>query len=144
MEIDEGVHYKIPERIICMSLLLTKAELLAKLQFEVYFFKIPELLYFTVEQFLNEDSNKLSEIMQRFCCPVIVRSSCIDEDGTKESSAGKYVSVLNIDPSNKRKLSKAICEVIDSYSANEFQKNQVIIQAMVQDSTMSGVILTKA
>jgi glutamine kinase len=77
---------------------------------------------------------------------LIIRSSAADEDGYTNSLAGEYASVLNIPSNNPEKITEAIKTVIASYEKKRplLPEDEVIIQEMVQDSTMSGVILTKA
>ena len=126
-----------------MNSYLTKAETLENLLDKVDIFKIPELCYFSRKEFSKNTSNLLGKIQKKFCGPVVVRSSCLDEDGVNESFAGKYDSILNIDPVDTSSMHKAICIVIDSYKKDEANDNsQVIIQEMVRNTTMSGVIFT--
>jgi pyruvate,water dikinase len=66
-----------------------------------------------------------------------VRSSCDVEDGDKESCAGKYKTILNVE---KNKISDAVEDVFNSMK-NDNQTGCVIIQEMV-DSDFSGVVFT--
>ena len=54
----------------------------------------------------------------------------------------KYLSLLNISQSNKNILIKSIQKVINSYSVNH-RYNQVLIQEMVSNSKISGVITSR-
>jgi glutamine kinase len=74
----------------------------------------------------------------------VVRSSAADEDGCINSSAGEYDSVLNVPSNNPEKIKEAISTVIASYKKKRtlLPEDEVIIQEMVQNTTMSGVIFT--
>ena len=75
---------------------------------------------------------------------IIIRSSASDEDGQFSSSAGEYDSVLNIPSNNPEKIIAAINTVISSYEEKRplLLEDEVIIQEMVQNTTMSGVVFT--
>lgn len=55
--------------------------------------------------------------------------------------AGAFDSFLNINTKNKDGIRKAINKVIDSFDDNP--QNQVLIQSMVENVAMSGVVMTK-
>jgi len=57
-----------------------------------------------------------------------------------QSMAGAFKSCLNVNSENEETLRTAIEKVIASYSANPSE--QVLIQPMVSDVVMSGVIMT--
>ena len=127
-----------------MNSYLTKAETLENLLDKVDIFKIPELCYFSRKEFSKNTSNLLGKIQKKFCGPVVVRSSCLDEDGVNESFAGKYDSILNIPSKNQSQITKGIDKVISSYEKKRLlhPEDEVIIQEMVLNTTMSGVIFT--
>lgn len=66
---------------------------------------------------------------------LIVRSSCYDEDTIVNSMAGQYTSILNV--KGKKAILSSIDKVIESYEENE--KNQILIQPMIEDVYLSGV-----
>ena len=70
-----------------------------------------------------------------------VRSSAIGEDGNDSSMAGAYESCINVMP-ECTPLSNAINRVFNSYQNND-SENQVLIQPMVTDVEVSGVVLTR-
>ena len=123
----------------------SKAETLLYLEPKVRLFKVPKLLSFSV-LFLKKDFPIIfGKIQNTFKgCKVALRSSAADEDGHTNSSAGEYASVLNISSDKPKKIKEAINTVIASYEEKRplLPDDEVIIQEMVQDATMSGVIFT--
>ena len=93
---------------------------------------VPEFCEFKVKDFLNK-------IRKKYKKKIIIRSACFDED-SENSNAGKYLSIPNIDASNKFHLKKAINDVINSYT--DKQNNYFFVQVMISNSKLSGVILT--
>ena len=111
----------------------------------VVLFKIPDLLHFKVDEFQLESTKVLKNIETKFCGhKVAIRSSAADEDGCKNSLAGEYASVLNISSNNPEEIIRAINLVIASYEKKRplMADDEVIIQEMVKNTTMSGVIFT--
>ena len=123
----------------------SKAETLLYLEPKVRLFKVPKLLSFSV-LFLKKDFPIIfGKIQNTFKgCKVALRSSAADEDGHTNSSAGEYASVLNISSDKPKKIKEAINTVIASYEEKRplLPDDEVIIQEMVQNTTMSGVIFT--
>jgi len=74
----------------------------------------------------------------------VVRSSAKDEDGNLASSAGKYHSELNVSSADEDSVLNALRKVIASYSKSGSSNlnHQVIIQEMVTETIMSGVLFT--
>ena len=120
----------------------TKAEMLAQLKPKVSVFKGPEFFHFTVGEFYQDRDDILRKVSVAFNSTVVVRSSSIFEDGVTVSSAGEFESVLNLDSTDTSEVLKAMEDVIDSYSRKKAVNNQIIIQEMVKNSSMSGVIFT--
>jgi hypothetical protein len=50
----------------------------------------------------------IKKIQKKFKKKIAIRSSAKNEDGTKYSNAGKYLSYVNVDPANKEDLQKKI------------------------------------
>ena len=118
----------------------TKAEtlfLLSKLGYN-----IPKVYYFTVNEWKNSKKDILNKILSTFknTKKVAVRSSSLNEDTDNLSMAGAYKSFLNI-KLIENSLIDGIENVISSFDAS--QKNQVLIQEMVNNVIMSGVVMTK-
>ena len=124
---------------------LSKARTLEFLNNKKILFTIPDLLYFPVVLFKEAPLHCVNKIQARFQDKsIVVRSSAADEDVQTSSSAGKYESVLNIYSNNSEKITEAIDRVIASYEKKRplMPDDEVIIQEMVQNTTMSGVIFT--
>ncbi len=106
-------------------------------------FNVPDLKYFTVSRWEKNREEVLDELMEFFnkLDKLAVRSSAIAEDSKTSSLAGQFKSLLNI--SLKRQdLVASIDEEINSYDYNP--KNQVLTQVMINDSFMSGVLMSKS
>lgn len=74
---------------------------------------------------------------------VAVRSSCKLEDTWQSANAGKFTSILDVPAGDSCALQSAVDKVIESYgqaSAND----EVLVQTMVQDAAMSGVVFTRS
>ena len=75
---------------------------------------------------------------------VAIRSSAIGEDGENNSMAGEFESVLDINAANFDAIAAAVNEVVDSYAqkSNQNGRNEILVQEMVRDVTLSGVLFT--
>ncbi len=71
-----------------------------------------------------------------------MRSSCHREDSAEQSGAGAFTSLLNVATQDTQALTNAINTVISSYD-EAHPDDQVLIQIMVPDVTVSGVIMTR-
>jgi len=123
----------------------SKANFLKKVKEQLSLFKVPELVSYSAAQLKSDKESALEEIARIFQSRLlIIRSSAADEDGQSNSSAGEYDSVLNIPSDNTGKVTEAINTVIASYERKRplLPEDEVIIQEMVQGSTMSGVVFT--
>ncbi|MCB9246937.1 MAG: pyruvate, phosphate dikinase [Flavobacteriales bacterium] len=107
-------------------------------------FPIPKVYYFSVEDWQQNSRNILNHIKEHYheSQYLAIRSSALAEDSMLQSMAGAFDSFLNIDRNNEKAIINAISNVVKSYDDNV--KNQVLIQPMIRDSVMSGVIMTKA
>jgi len=125
--------------------LSSKAQTLLQVKSKVSIFIVPKLLHFDVNMFDGDGVNSLKKINKNFDGQfVALRSSAADEDGHTNSYAGEYTSILNIPSDNTEKITEAINTVIDSYKKKRplLPGDGVIIQEMVQDTIMSGVVFT--
>ena len=123
----------------------SKARTLDSIKKSLLLFNIPNFIYFNVIEIGHIEKSILNEIKRKFQdVNVVVRSSAADEDENTNSLAGEYASVLNIPSNNTEKITEAINTVIASYEKKRplLADDEVIIQEMVQDTTMSGVIFT--
>ena len=123
----------------------SKAKILLYLESKVTLFKIPKLLNFNVSVLKKDFSIIFDKIQSTFKDSMIVlRSSASDEDGKFNSAAGEYDSVLNVPANNQENILAAIDKIIASYKKKRslLKGDQVIIQKMIQNVNMSGVIFT--
>lgn len=120
----------------------TKAETLERIKPLVRKCRVLDLYYFSTADWNEAPDRILKEIKRRFQKKgqIIVRSSAYNEDTASQSLAGTYESFLNVDVSQDIKTQEAIEKVIDSYTYNPL--DQVLIQPMLQEVILSGVIMT--
>ncbi len=130
----------------------SKADTLERLEDKLNLSKIPTFFHFDLGEWnTNKVSilQKISAMKKNNIDSVIIRSSAVNEDGEVFANAGAFLSIPHIDPSNKKNVEAAIIQVFNSYQSNENntfpnQKDQILVQSMVQDISMSGVIFTHA
>lgn len=105
---------------------------------------IPTVHALMVEQWRSDTDAALREIMALFSKEgtLAVRSSCRREDSESTSAAGAYLSVLNVDVSDAQALRDAVERVIASYG-EATQDDQVLVQPMLQNITVTGVMMTR-
>ena len=110
-------------------------------------FNVPPLIYFSVhdyEKYRDETIKKTQAFFADQVVTVAVRSSSLAEDTADSSNAGKFESILNVEVGNRKHLANAFEKVIgalklvEGHSAND----QVIVQSMINNPTMSGVLFT--
>jgi hypothetical protein len=121
----------------------TKAETLRGL--EKAGFNVPGVYLFTTREWRNKKENVLAEIREFFISQseiVVVRSSCQKEDQAKSSMAGAFESVLDIPLNDTEQIIKAVEKVIQSYG-DSLAEEQVLVQPMLKDIVMSGVVMTR-
>lgn len=124
---------------------ISKGQTLWLLKNKVFQFKIPELFVFKVTSFVSEPEQTVYNISQHFTGrPLVIRSSASDEDGTQNACAGEYDSVLNVSSTDSEAIRAAIATVIASYERKgpRTGQDEVIVQEMVLNTSMSGVIFT--
>ena len=117
----------------------TKAIVLKKIKIKSA--KIPYLISFPRKIFNKNKNQILNKILKDFKNKVAVRSSSILEDQKKKSYAGHFKSFLNIEKENQGDLILKINEVFNSFNLKKKydERNEVIIQDMVNDVVLSGV-----
>ena len=117
----------------------TKAETLVILSELGY--NVPSVLYFAVHEWNSNEDEIIDRITNKFGNELLaIRSSSLAEDTADSSMAGAFESLLNIN--NQRKTVKeSVNFVINSFDDN--QNNQVLIQPMVKNVAMSGVVMTR-
>ena len=124
---------------------ISKGQTLLWLENKVTQFKVPQLFVFESDKFSLDPEYVFKQILNRFNgCLVVIRSSAADEDGSSTAMAGEYESVLNVASDNQVAVDFAIKEVIASYERKRPRQggDEVIVQEMVLDTSMSGVVFT--
>jgi phosphohistidine swiveling domain-containing protein len=126
---------------------LTKAEILFKLRPKLKLFTVPKLIFFNVSSYNSNKNKILKYISDEFLGKLIaIRSSSSKEDGMALSGAGKFDSFLDISAQDHKSTDRSIGKVISSYEkdgkALDSDLDQVLVQSMVQNVNMSGVIFT--
>lgn len=122
--------------------ILSKARTLEALSNVIKSAKILPLYRFNLLQYKSNKFHVLKNIQKLFQCNVIVRSSSLSEDKLEISNAGKFESILNVASTNSEILQDAIRKVVLSYGdeANDF--DEIFVQPMLKNVTMSGVIFS--
>ncbi len=122
--------------------LSTKARTLASLWGRLSGAQIPTLQYFTVVEWQANHAEKLDELGQKFGegAALVVRSSSLKEDSADASYAGHFTSLLNVRGSEA--LHVAIDSVIASYGREGSPQDEVLVQPMLSEVSMSGVAFT--
>ena len=117
----------------------TKANTLSLLENRVKKSKVLPQVSFTVGELNKNPGDVLKNIKSKFTKEnLIVRSSALNEDSSENSLAGQYLSILNVTRDN---VLEAAQKVAASYKDN-LAENQILIQPMLSDITMSGVLFS--
>ncbi len=116
----------------------TKGQTLSALSSKITRAKIASLVIFTVEDWQKDKEACLLECLDLGPSPWIVRSSSLKEDTEYYSSAGKYISLLDI---GKNNLEWAINKVILSYESDS-SNNEILIQKQLKNVICSGVVFS--
>jgi phosphohistidine swiveling domain-containing protein len=124
---------------------LTKAETLSDLNSKLRLFVVPQLIFFNQSAYKDKPEYILENIVDTFSDKLVaVRSSAFGEDSASNSCAGEFDSFLNIKASDHDSLRSSINKVILSYKTrgSNISLDQVLVQEMVTNINMSGVIFT--
>lgn len=125
----------------------TKGRVLLRLESELSIFKVPKSLLVSYEEFKNSGVNVLERInsLVSSSSMLAIRSSSNREDQKLESGAGAFKTVLGVSKKNKTKILSSIKEVFQSYTNvnGNLDGSEVLIQDMVDDVDVSGVVFTK-
>lgn len=125
----------------------TKAETLDRLRHVLAKSKVPVSLSFCVENWAQDQGVVLDSIQAKFPDKMlIVRSSCQAEDGAQSGHAGAFLSLPDIPSRSREAVAAAINDVIASYQKGQCavsRYDQVLVQEMVSDVAMSGVVFTQ-
>lgn len=120
----------------------TKSETLQRLMPLLSQAKILPLQYFMVAQWRSSPQQCLAKVAALTASHVVVRSSALQEDGDASSMAGTFTSCLNVDASCAEALCDAINVVVASFDKMPDLRNQILVQPMLGDIQMSGVVMT--
>lgn len=119
----------------------TKAETLQALRPLLGEAAVPDSLHFTVADWQARRAALLRRVRSRFGDQVLaVRSSAVAEDGALSSGAGAFLSRLDVDGGDACALADAIDAVAASLPGD--RGDQVLVQPMIRDVAVSGVIMT--
>ena len=128
-------------RDIARFVLGTKAQTLSRLRDLVQRSEIQDQVSFTIQDWHRSESQIVGRVRERFRDSLlVVRSSALSEDSFSSANAGAYTSVLNVEANEG--LHEAVERVINSYQ-DATPDDQVLVQPMVTDVTMSGVAFTR-
>jgi len=123
----------------------TKAQTLVSVKDRLTHFQIPNFIYFNKFEWSQNKVKILDKIQEEFIeFHLAVRSSAIGEDSVINSLAGEFDSILDVSSNNRNEIINAIEKVFHSYQKNGKRdtEDEVIVQKMVNDISMSGVIFT--
>ena len=119
----------------------TKAETLAALRPRVQTAIVPDMTFFTLADWEADREQIVQQIGVQFgAAKLVIRSSALAEDSEDSSMAGQFESILSISANASVDLSKAVDRVASSMSGNP--RDQVLVQRMACDVSVSGVIMT--
>ena len=104
--------------------------------------KVLPLIRFSLREFIEKEDQIISSVKSSFQSNIIVRSSSSNEDNLKSSNAGGFSSILDVDINSDEKIKNAIKQVIDSYGDFPNKEDEVFIQLMLENVSMSGVIFS--
>lgn len=123
---------------------MSKSRTLEFLQDRVKLFSIPKFISFGASNFSRNPEDVLKAIAAEFPdCFLAVRSSAANEDGIHETRAGEYDSILNVSSKDSIAVRESIDAVLASYDRlSSGVQNEVIVQEMLIDTIMSGVVFT--
>lgn len=120
----------------------TKAQTLARLAGRLSTALLCDQLVITTDDWKRAPDRKVDEILRHFRGrDLVVRSSSDAEDHAESSNAGAFESVTGVacDPAS---ITRAVDVVITSYG-DDSGDQEVLVQEMVADVALSGVVLTR-
>ena len=120
----------------------TKAQTLDRLAGRIRKALLCEQIVIRTTEWSRAREATVARVIERFDGRVlVVRSSSDNEDQSQQSNAGAYTSATDV-PCAEETLAEAIDTVVASYDAGRGAQ-EVLIQEMVQDVALSGVVLTR-
>ena len=100
---------------------------------------VPNFIFFNKKSYLLNKKKYFEKIKKNFKDDIIIRSSALDEDHEKQSKAGFYDS-FKVKRINFYQIENFIVKVISKFKNNN---DQIIIQKLIKNPDISGVIFTK-
>ena len=121
----------------------SKSDTLRNVKTRLSIFVVPNFMSFYIKAY---DFSRVVGLIRKNIksSKLVIRSSAEDEDTNSSSSAGEYDSVLNIPTDSPEEIRKGFQAVISSYKRKRqiLPNDEVIVQEMVQNINMSGVVFT--
>jgi len=103
-------------------------------------FNVPKFFYFNFDDYNKNKFIILKKIKEKFQKKIIIRSASFFEDNIY-SGAGKYLSIPDVSPDNKKIINEKILAVFNSYGKNK--SNQfILVQEYIKNAETVGVIFT--
>ncbi|MBT3396273.1 MAG: pyruvate phosphate dikinase, partial [Alphaproteobacteria bacterium] len=125
----------------------TKAQTLERLAPLVTPCSVPDFTYISIAEWRKSPSEFIDRVADQFSDQtVIVRSSASAEDSADQAMAGLYDSVPHIKAGDPAQIQAAMTQVAESYQkigGAEDAKDHVLVQVMIRDVLMSGVLFTQ-
>ncbi|WP_438858444.1 PEP/pyruvate-binding domain-containing protein [Achromobacter spanius] len=119
----------------------TKAETLQRLQAMLQHARVPDFLFFSLKEWHTKRDAVVARVLSKFDgVTLAVRSSALIEDGARHSMAGAFLSLLDVDGSSPAAVADAIDRVAQSMTGDS--RDQVLVQPMIGDVAVNGVIMT--
>ncbi|MBB5515638.1 phosphohistidine swiveling domain-containing protein [Rubricella aquisinus] len=119
----------------------TKAETLALLAPLVTTAMVPPVHVTRRDAWVKDRDGVLAAIAARFAGQrLAVRSSALSEDAAESSMAGAFLSLLDVPTDDPAQLAQAMDQVSASMTARD--GDQILVQPMIGDIAVSGVIMT--
>ena len=117
----------------------TKAQMLCELRKKLDLNILPIYVVY-IDDFQRKEKETIDNVL-RFAAnrKLIIRSSAENEDTREYSNAGKFKSVLNVEPEYDA-IKSTINEVLSSYDSAK--NEEILIQPMLIDIVKSGVVFT--
>jgi hypothetical protein len=105
-------------------------------------FPVPPLVFFTADEWEKQSDACLAKIsgVPSTAVTLAVRSSALIEDGGGASLAGAFHTVPDVPAHSESALREAVAAVLASLPGRD---DQIIVQAMVENVSMSGVLMTR-
>lgn len=114
----------------------TKAQNLKNLQTRLKTAEVLPLVLTSLEELETNENKILHEIQALKADKLIIRSSSFSEDSMKNSNAGAFLSLSNVDSNSKEELLKALYKVAHSMPS---KSDEILIQPCLENITLCGV-----